>query len=95
MSAYVIVDIEVKDSTGYEEYKRTAAPTVTMYGGSYLARGGRTEVLEGSWQPHRLVILEFPSIARAKEWLNSPEYCAIKHIRHEHARANMIVVEGI
>ena len=95
MSAYVIVDINVTDPVGYEEYKRTAAPTVAMYGGKYLARGGPTEVLEGNWIPNRLVVLQFRSLDAAKQWLNSPEYTAIKHLRHQNAKSNMVVVEGV
>ena len=94
MTAYVIVDIDVTDPVHYEEYKKLAAPTVELYGGKYIARGGRTEVLEGTWQPHRLVILEFESLDRAKEWLNSPEYAPARALRHQYARTNMIVVEG-
>lgn len=88
MAAYVIVDIDVTDPAGYEEYKKLASPTVTAFGGKYLARGGKAEVLEGAWVPNRLVILEFASIANTKEWLHSPEYTAIKHLRHRNARAN-------
>lgn len=95
MSAYVIVDIDITDPAGYEEYKRVAAPTVAAYGGKYIARGGRNEVLEGDWIPRRLVILEFPTSTRAKEWLRSPEYSAIKHVRHQCAKSNMVVVEGV
>ena len=53
MTAYVIVDINVTDPVRYEDYKKLAAPTVEMYGGKYIARGGKTEVLEGDWQPSR------------------------------------------
>ena len=95
MSAYVIVDIEVTDPVGYEDYKKLAAETVALYGGKYAARGGRTEVLEGDWQPHRLVILQFESLERAKEWLNSPEYAPARLLRHRYARTNMVVVEGV
>ncbi|HET6272081.1 MAG TPA: DUF1330 domain-containing protein [Bacteroidota bacterium] len=95
MSAFVIVDINVTDPVGYEEYKKTAAPTVAMYGGKYLARGGRTEVLEGNWIPNRLVILQFGSVDQAKQWLDSAEYRAIKHLRHQNAESNMVVVEGV
>ena len=69
MSAFVIVDIAITDPVGYEEYKKLAAPTVALYGGRYVARGGRAETLEGEWVPNRLVILEFDSLERAKEWL--------------------------
>jgi len=95
MSAYVIVDIEVTDPVGYEDYKKLAAPTVIQYGGKYVARGGQNEVLEGDWQPHRLVILEFESMDRAKAWLNSPEYAPARALRHKYARTNMIAVEGL
>lgn len=95
MTAYVIVDIKVNDPVRYEEYKRLAAPTVEMYGGRYIARGGRTEVLEGDWSPSRLVILEFDTIEQAKNWLNSPVYGEAKQIRHSTAVSNMVVVEGV
>lgn len=95
MTAYVIVDIKVNDPVRYEEYKRLAAPTVEMYGGRYIARGGRTEVLEGDWKPSRLVILQFENIEQAKNWLNSPVYGEVKSIRHKTADSKMVVVEGI
>ena len=95
MAAYVIVDIEVTDPVRYEEYKKLAAPAVTAYGGKYLARGGQTEILEGDWQPKRLVILEFESMARAKEWLTSPEYALARKLRHQTARSHMLLVEGV
>jgi uncharacterized protein (DUF1330 family) len=95
MSAYVIVDIDIHDPVGYEEYKRLAAPTVTAFGGRYLARGGRTEVLEGDWDPKRLVILEFESMERAKEWVNSELYAGPRARRRTTARSNMVVVQGL
>ncbi len=95
MSAYVVVDIEVTDPEGYQEYVKLAPATVAQYGGRYLARGGRTEVLEGEWQPKRLVILEFESIEQAKAWLHSPEYAPARALRHRYARTNMVVIEGV
>ena len=95
MTAYVIVDIEVTDPAGYEDYKRLAAPTVAAYGGKYIVRGGAVETLEGDWATHRLVVLEFESAARARQWLNSPEYGAARQLRHKTARSKMIVVEGV
>ncbi|NIR29921.1 MAG: DUF1330 domain-containing protein [Gammaproteobacteria bacterium] len=95
MVAYVVVDIAVNDSTRYEEYKKLAPPAIAAYGGRYLARGGRVEALEGDWSPHRVVILEFESVERAKEWLHSPEYRDARALRHETASSNMVVVEGL
>src|SRR5512136_121411 len=95
MSAYVIVDIEVTDPVGYEDYKKLAPATVALYGGKYIARGGRTETLEGDWSPKRLVILEFESVERAKAWLNSPEYREPRRMRQRTTHTNMVVIEGV
>ena len=95
MTAYVIVDINVTDLVRYEEYKRLAAPTVELHGGKYIARGGKTETLEGDWSPSRLVILQFDNIEQAKTWLNSAEYSGARNLRHETATSNMVVIEGV
>lgn len=94
MSAYVVVDIDVVDPEGYEEYKKLASAAVNLYGGRYLARGGRCETLEGEWHARRLVILEFENLQRAKAWVNSPEYAPARAIRQKTAHTNMVVVEG-
>jgi uncharacterized protein (DUF1330 family) len=94
MAAYVIVDIDVKDPEHYKEYVALAPATVELYGGRYLARGGRTEVLEGEWTPKRLVIIQFDSPERARQWLDSPEYTPVKRLRHQAATSNVVVTEG-
>ncbi|MEO8358145.1 MAG: DUF1330 domain-containing protein [Chloroflexota bacterium] len=95
MTAYVIVDINVTDPTGYDEYKKLAPAAVELYGGKYIARGGRTETLEGDWAPTRLVILEFESIEQAKTWLDSSEYSEARKMRHATTISNMVVIEGV
>ncbi|HSL29991.1 MAG TPA: DUF1330 domain-containing protein [Anaerolineales bacterium] len=95
MTAYVIVDINVTDPIRYEDYKKLATPTVEMYGGKYIARGGKTETLEGDWRPERLVILQFEDMEQAKIWLHSDEYSAAKGIRHQTATSRMVVIEGV
>jgi uncharacterized protein (DUF1330 family) len=95
MSAYIIVEIEVTNPVGYEEYKKLAGATVEKHGGKYIVRGGKTEVLEGDWKPKRIVVLEFPSMERAKAWLNSEEYREPRKMRHRTARTNMLVIEGV
>ena len=94
MPAYLIVEIEVTDPVRYEEYKKQASATIQAKGGKYIVRGGKTEVLEGDWQPKRLVVLEFPSMDRAKEWLHCEEYREPRKLRHRTAKTNMILVEG-
>ena len=95
MSAYVIVEIEIVDPVGYEEYKKQAAATVLKHGGKYIVRGGKTEVLEGDWKAKRIVVLQFESMERAKQWLNCEEYREPRKMRHRTAKTNMILVEGV
>jgi uncharacterized protein (DUF1330 family) len=95
MAALMIVDIEVLDPVPYEDYKRLASAAIAAYGGRYLVRGGRSEVLDGDWTPRRLVVLEFESVEQAKAWRSSPEYAEAKKVRDRCARANMVVVEGV
>ena len=95
MTAYIILDIEVNDPAGYEDYKKLGPPSVAQYGGKYIARGGKSETLEGDWQPSRIVMLEFPSVEQAKAWINSPEYAPGRELRHKYATSKAIVVEGV
>jgi uncharacterized protein (DUF1330 family) len=95
MPAYVIVDIDVTDPVRYAAYKKLAEVAVAAYGGKYLARGGQTEVFEGDWQPKRLVVLEFASLAQAKAWVDSPEYRPARELRQQSATSRMVVVEGV
>jgi uncharacterized protein (DUF1330 family) len=95
MTAYVIVDIDVHDPVGYEEYKKLAPAAVELYGGKYIARGGKTETLEGDWSPSRLVILQFENSEQAKQWLNSEEYREARGMRHQTAKSQMVVIEGL
>jgi uncharacterized protein (DUF1330 family) len=95
MPAYIAVQVTVKDTARYEHYKGMAPPTIAKYGGRYLARGGKTEVLEGTWHPTRFVILEFPTMARAKEWWNSTEYAEAKALRQATTETEMLLIEGV
>jgi len=95
MAAYVILDITVNDPAKYEDYKKLAPPAIEAYGGKYLVRGGSMEILEGDWQPNRVVILEFQSIEMAKNWINSPEYSDALALRHQTATSHAIVVDGL
>jgi uncharacterized protein (DUF1330 family) len=95
MAAYIIVDVTISDPAEYEAYKKLTPASVAAYNGKFIARGGQTEVLEGDWQPGRVVILEFPTLEIAKAWWASDEYGAAKLIRQRAAETKMIVVEGV
>ncbi|MBS0319569.1 MAG: DUF1330 domain-containing protein [Proteobacteria bacterium] len=94
MTAYVVVDIDVTDPVRYDQYKQLAQVAIPAHGGRYLARGGRSQVLEGAWNPKRLVVLQFDSIEAAVAWHRSSEYGAAIAARTGAADVKMVVVEG-
>jgi uncharacterized protein (DUF1330 family) len=95
MKAYIIVDVKIKDQQRYEDYKKLTPASLKPFDGKFIARGGQTETLEGDWQPGRVVILEFPSIEKAKAWWSSDIYAPAKALRQATAVSRMIVVEGV
>ena len=95
MPAYVVVSVDVHDADRYAAYVERAPESIARHGGRYLARAGRTKVLEGGWDPKRFVVLEFPSFEDAEAWWASEDYAEAKALRHATATSNMILVEGL
>ena len=94
MPAYIVVDIAIHDPGTYDKYKTLAPRSIGQYGGRYLVRGGTMDTLEGTWQPERLVVLEFPSGEQARAWWASPEYAPAKALRQASATTDMVLIEG-
>lgn len=94
MPAYVILDVDVHDRELYAEYGRQTAPTVAAHGGRYVVRGGEFDVVEGEWDLHRVVVLEFPDVGAARAWHDGPEYAPLKEMRERAATSRAIVIEG-
>ncbi|MFN0026550.1 MAG: DUF1330 domain-containing protein [Acidimicrobiales bacterium] len=94
MTAYLIVDIEVTDPDAYQGYVTQVPPLVARHGGTYLVRGGPHETLEGDWQPHRMVVLQFPDATAARAFMDDPDYAPVKAIRHRASNSKMVLVEG-
>lgn len=95
MPAYVIVETIVSDPDQYELYREAAPPTIAAHGGRYLVRGGEKIVLEGDWDPVRVVVLEFGDLDTAKRWYDSEEYREARKLREGAAKLHMVAVEGI
>ncbi len=93
-AAYLIGDIDVTDPDTYAKYAAGVPDTVAAYGGKYLIRGVSGEVLEGSWTPKRLVVLEFESMEQLKSWYDSAEYADLKKLRQSASKGNLIFAEG-
>src|SRR5215216_3742532 len=95
MPAYVSVETDVTDPEQYEHYKATSPGAIAAGGGRFLVRGGELAVLEGDWQPSRLVVLEFEDLAAAQRWYESEVYQQAKKLRDGAARLRMVAVQGV
>lgn len=94
MPAYVIVQVRITEQAKYDAYKQLTPGTVAKYDGRFIVRGGAKEDVEGTWDVPRVVIIEFPSFTRAKEWYDSPEYREARAVREGGADMTMSVIEG-
>lgn len=94
MPAYIVVEVNVHNPAEYENYKKLTPGSLKNYQGKFIVRGGKTETLEGDWNPQRFVMLEFPTVTLAKAWWASKEYAPAKALRQRTASSKMIVVEG-
>ena len=93
---YVIVQVaDIHDPEAYAIYRPLAGKTVAAHSGTFLVRGGAAERFEGSGDCGRNVVLEFPSLAAAKAWYNSPEYQEVLKIRLAASTGSLIIVEGV
>ena len=95
MPAYVVVDAERTDLERAARYAEMAGPSVERHGGRYLARGGALSLLEGEWEPERLVIIEFESSEAARAWYESEDYRAARDVRDGAGTWSMVVVDGL
>ena len=95
MAAYVIVETDVTDPERYDRYKAASPGAIAAGGGRFLARGGELDVLEGDWQPSRLVVLEFEDLAAARRWYESERYRQARQLREGAATLRMVAVQGV
>ena len=95
MAAYVIAQVDIYDPETFKEYASAVPATIKQYGGTYRVRGGAVTPKEGGWNPKRVIVLEFPDIATAHRWYDSPEYQKIIGIRFKAANGELIFIEGV
>src|SRR5262245_42777928 len=95
MSAYMIIDLDIHDQAAFEGYQKSVPAVIAKHGGRYLVRGGQLEVLEGDWQPHRLVILQFPDRAAIRAFLAETEAQSLAQLRWQSAKTTIVAVDGV
>ncbi len=94
MPAYVILDIDVKDRDAFSRYVQEVSPMLARWGARYLVRGGDVKVLEGEWDHHTVVLLEFPSRTVAEEFYESEEYAPLLALRLDSTDCMLAILEG-
>ena len=95
MPAYVISEVEIIDPALADRYRPLAAESIAQFGGHYIVRGGEATLVEGEPPPKMFIIVEFPTMARAKEWYCSPEYAAALEVRQSALNRRLLFVEGV
>src|SRR5262249_16074120 len=95
MAAYVVVDIEVTDPTGFQEDLNVAGPMVAKYGGRLLAAGPAATMLERTWQPKGVTLIQFPTVQPAQQGHQRPRYRPPKQVRRRAAKCNVVLLKGI
>ena len=93
-AAYLIAEVDVQDPAAYERYKQLVPGAIAAYGGKFIVRGGKVDAREGGWNPKRVVLVEFPSLAQAQKWYDSPEYAPLIKLRQKASKGRLIIVEG-
>jgi uncharacterized protein (DUF1330 family) len=95
MAAYIFAEVEITDPVAYETYRAQVPAIIAKYGGRYLVRGGHARLREGTAPPQRLVILEFPDMAKLEAFYNSPEYAPLLAIRSRASNSRLMSIEGV
>jgi uncharacterized protein (DUF1330 family) len=95
MVAYVISDVAIRDPVLVERYRSLAQASIAKHGGRYVVRGGALEPVEGGWMPEHIVIVEFPTMDKAREWYRSPDYAEALAVRQTALDRRLIFVEGV
>jgi uncharacterized protein (DUF1330 family) len=94
MVAYLIVDLDIHDPERFQKYREGVGAFIAKHGGEYLVRGGEFEVIEGDWQPHRLVLFRFPNRQAIRNFFADPEYAVLKEIRFKTSKTVAVAVDG-
>ena len=95
MPAYMLVDLDIHDPSEFAEYRTNVPALIAKHGGEYLVRGGDFEVIEGDWQPHRLVLFRFPDRAAIRAFFADPDYADLMALRKRTCNSVVIAMEGM
>jgi uncharacterized protein (DUF1330 family) len=91
--AYMIGNYDIKDQAVFQQYIEAASPLVTQYGGRVIVYNPNVTAIEGTARSV-IAIAEFPSLADAQSYYNSPEYTAARQFFTKSTEGFRIITEG-
>ena len=94
MNAYLVLDLTIHDLEKFHEYIVKIPAVIKKHAGRYIVQGEEPEVIEGDWNPERIVVIEFPSRVKAKEFLQDPEAQTLFQLRHNTTTSKLVLVDG-
>ena len=95
MTAYLLVDLDIHDPEGFQEYRSKVPEFITRHGGKYLVAGGEFEIIEGNWQPHRLALFKFPDRQSIRNFFFDPDFAEIAAIRRRSSKTIAVAIDGL
>jgi len=95
MAAYLLARVGVTDWDRYKEYTKKTPGAIAKYGGKFIVRAGEMVTLEGPEETRRVVLIEFPSLEKAKEFYYSKEYQEAKKLRESAAKGQFLAIDGV
>ena len=94
MNAYLILDLTIHDFNKFMEYINRIPEFIKKHSGRYIVQGVEPTVMEGDWNPERMIVIEFPSRNNAKSFLQDPEAQSLFAIRHNTTTSRLLLVDG-
>ena len=95
MTAYLLIDVDIHDPEGFQEYRTRTPEFIAKHGGEFLVKGGEFEVIEGDWKPNRLVLFKFPNRQAIRNFFADPDYAEIVAIRFKTSKTIAVAVDGV
>ncbi|HMG85093.1 MAG TPA: DUF1330 domain-containing protein [Terracidiphilus sp.] len=95
LPGYVIAEAEITDPAALQDYGKKIVETLAPFNHRYVVSTSKIQALEGDAPKDRVVVIEFDSVQKAREWYDSPAYAAIRPIRQSAAKSRIFIVEGV
>lgn len=94
MNAYLILDLTIHDFSQFSAYIEGIPRIIEKHSGRYIVQGVEPTVIEGDWDPERVIVIEFPAREDANAFLQDPDARELFKVRHKSTTSKLILVDG-